>query len=96
MRIQLGWGQFTHSRLVPPSLPFPTMAPVCTSYYSSLPISMTHRQCCAFLPPAESLPMQSLRCYNDYTSQLTCTWQECTAARRFLNVTLYHEDNLNK
>uniref|UniRef100_A0A452HJ19 Fibronectin type-III domain-containing protein n=1 Tax=Gopherus agassizii TaxID=38772 RepID=A0A452HJ19_9SAUR len=44
----------------------------------------------------ESLPMQSLRCYNDYTSQLTCTWQECTAARRFLNVTLYHEDNLNK
>ncbi|XP_050782270.1 cytokine receptor common subunit beta [Gopherus flavomarginatus] len=43
----------------------------------------------------ESLPMQSLRCYNDYTSQLTCTWQECTAARRFLNVTLYHEDNVN-
>uniref|UniRef100_A0A8C0FZQ0 Colony stimulating factor 2 receptor subunit beta n=1 Tax=Chelonoidis abingdonii TaxID=106734 RepID=A0A8C0FZQ0_CHEAB len=29
----------------------------------------------------ESLPMQSLRCYNDYTSQMTCTWQEYTAAR---------------
>ncbi|XP_065253477.1 cytokine receptor common subunit beta-like [Emys orbicularis] len=44
----------------------------------------------------ESLPMQSLRCYNDYTSQMTCTWQECTVARRFLNVTLYHEDNADK
>uniref|UniRef100_A0A8C3T9F6 Colony stimulating factor 2 receptor subunit beta n=1 Tax=Chelydra serpentina TaxID=8475 RepID=A0A8C3T9F6_CHESE len=51
---------------------------------------------CAFLPPAESLPMQSLRCYNDYTSQMTCTWQECTAARRFLQVTLHHEDNIYK
>uniref|UniRef100_A0A8C0FZM7 Cytokine receptor common subunit beta N-terminal domain-containing protein n=1 Tax=Chelonoidis abingdonii TaxID=106734 RepID=A0A8C0FZM7_CHEAB len=40
----------------------------------------------------ESLPMQSLRCYNDFTSQTTCTWQECTAARRFLNMTLHHED----
>ncbi|XP_034633323.1 cytokine receptor common subunit beta [Trachemys scripta elegans] len=44
----------------------------------------------------ESLPMQSLRCYNDYTSQMTCTWQERTVARRFLNVTLYHEDNIDK
>ncbi|KAG6926178.1 colony stimulating factor 2 receptor beta common subunit [Chelydra serpentina] len=44
----------------------------------------------------ESLPMQSLRCYNDYTSQMTCTWQECTAARRFLQVTLHHEDNIYK
>uniref|UniRef100_A0A8C3IFV0 Cytokine receptor common subunit beta N-terminal domain-containing protein n=1 Tax=Chrysemys picta bellii TaxID=8478 RepID=A0A8C3IFV0_CHRPI len=44
----------------------------------------------------ESLPMQSLRCYNDYTSQTTCTWQECTAARRFIQVTLHHEDNIDK
>ncbi|CAM4491056.1 unnamed protein product [Lepidochelys kempii] len=44
----------------------------------------------------ESLPMQSLRCYNDYTSQTTCTWQECTEARRFLNVTLHYEDNIDK
>uniref|UniRef100_A0A8C3IEY5 Cytokine receptor common subunit beta N-terminal domain-containing protein n=1 Tax=Chrysemys picta bellii TaxID=8478 RepID=A0A8C3IEY5_CHRPI len=51
---------------------------------------------CAFLPPAESLPMQSLHCYNDYTSRTTCTWQECTAARRFIQVTLHHEDNIDK
>ncbi|CAM4460730.1 unnamed protein product [Caretta caretta] len=44
----------------------------------------------------ESLPMQSLHCYNDYTSQTTCTWQECTEARRFLNVTLHYEDNIDK
>ncbi|KAH1185659.1 hypothetical protein KIL84_018408 [Mauremys mutica] len=44
----------------------------------------------------ESLPMQSLRCYSDYTSQTTCTWQECTAARRFLNMTLHHEDTRGK
>nr|XP_023955799.1 cytokine receptor common subunit beta-like [Chrysemys picta bellii] len=41
----------------------------------------------------ESLPMQSLRCYNDFTSRTTCMWQECTAARRFIQVTLHHEDN---
>nr|XP_042699526.1 cytokine receptor common subunit beta-like [Chrysemys picta bellii] len=44
----------------------------------------------------ESLPMQSLRCYNDFTSRTTCTWQECTAARRFIQVTLHHEDNIDK
>ncbi|XP_065253590.1 cytokine receptor common subunit beta-like [Emys orbicularis] len=44
----------------------------------------------------ESLPMQSLRCYNDFTSRTTCTWQECTAARRFIQVTLHHEDNSDK
>ncbi|TFK07259.1 Cytokine receptor common subunit beta [Platysternon megacephalum] len=43
----------------------------------------------------ESLPMQSLHCYNDYTTQTTCTWQECTVARRFIQVTLHHEDNLD-
>uniref|UniRef100_A0A8C8VLX5 Colony stimulating factor 2 receptor subunit beta n=1 Tax=Pelusios castaneus TaxID=367368 RepID=A0A8C8VLX5_9SAUR len=42
----------------------------------------------------ESFPMQSLRCYNDYTSEITCTWQEHKAARRFLNLSLYHEDNV--
>uniref|UniRef100_A0A452GZH1 Cytokine receptor common subunit beta N-terminal domain-containing protein n=1 Tax=Gopherus agassizii TaxID=38772 RepID=A0A452GZH1_9SAUR len=51
---------------------------------------------CAFLPPAESLPMQSLHCYNDFTSQMTCTWQECTAARCFLSVTLHHENTGGK
>uniref|UniRef100_A0A8C8SCQ5 Cytokine receptor common subunit beta N-terminal domain-containing protein n=1 Tax=Pelusios castaneus TaxID=367368 RepID=A0A8C8SCQ5_9SAUR len=44
---------------------------------------------CSLFPLAESFPMQSLRCYNDYISQSTCTWQECTAARRFLNLTLF-------
>ncbi|XP_043376175.1 cytokine receptor common subunit beta-like isoform X2 [Dermochelys coriacea] len=43
----------------------------------------------------ETLPMQSLRCYNDYTSQTTCTWQECTEARRFIQVNLHHEDNID-
>uniref|UniRef100_K7FKY2 Fibronectin type-III domain-containing protein n=1 Tax=Pelodiscus sinensis TaxID=13735 RepID=K7FKY2_PELSI len=44
----------------------------------------------------ESLPMQSLHCYNDYKSQITCTWQECRAAQRFLNVTLHHKNSINK
>uniref|UniRef100_K7FGH3 Colony stimulating factor 2 receptor beta common subunit n=1 Tax=Pelodiscus sinensis TaxID=13735 RepID=K7FGH3_PELSI len=44
----------------------------------------------------ESLPMQSLHCYNDYTSQTTCTWQECGAARHFLSVTLHHKDNIKE
>uniref|UniRef100_A0A8C3SPR6 Cytokine receptor common subunit beta N-terminal domain-containing protein n=1 Tax=Chelydra serpentina TaxID=8475 RepID=A0A8C3SPR6_CHESE len=59
---------------------------------------------CLFLSPLPLCPPPgyatvrkgSLRCYNDYTSQMTCTWQECTAARRFLQVTLHHEDNIYK
>ncbi|XP_074025198.1 cytokine receptor common subunit beta-like [Numenius arquata] len=36
----------------------------------------------------ESIPMQTLQCYNDYVSLTTCTWMECSEAHEFLNVTL--------
>uniref|UniRef100_A0A7M4FQE1 Colony stimulating factor 2 receptor subunit beta n=1 Tax=Crocodylus porosus TaxID=8502 RepID=A0A7M4FQE1_CROPO len=29
-------------------------------------------------PLAESIPQQSLTCYNDYTSLMTCMWEECS------------------
>ncbi|XP_019370828.1 PREDICTED: cytokine receptor common subunit beta isoform X4 [Gavialis gangeticus] len=41
----------------------------------------------------ESVPMQSLHCYNDYAVQTTCVWQECSEARQFLNMTLFQMDN---
>ncbi|XP_014818933.1 PREDICTED: cytokine receptor common subunit beta-like [Calidris pugnax] len=36
----------------------------------------------------ESIPMQTLQCYNDHASRTTCTWMECSEAHEFLNVTL--------
>ncbi|NXF41785.1 IL3RB protein, partial [Nyctibius bracteatus] len=36
----------------------------------------------------ESIPMQTLQCYNDYISLTTCTWMECSEAHQFVNVTL--------
>ncbi|NWX70482.1 IL3RB protein, partial [Alca torda] len=36
----------------------------------------------------ESIPMQTLQCYNDHISLTTCTWMECSEAHEFLNVTL--------
>ncbi|NXN52206.1 IL3RB protein, partial [Rynchops niger] len=36
----------------------------------------------------ESIPMQTLQCYNGYVSLTTCTWMECSEAHEFLNVTL--------
>ncbi|KAM6283509.1 cytokine receptor common subunit beta [Spheniscus humboldti] len=36
----------------------------------------------------ESIPRQTLQCYNDYISLTTCTWMECSEAHQFLNVTL--------
>ncbi|KFR01810.1 Cytokine receptor common subunit beta, partial [Opisthocomus hoazin] len=36
----------------------------------------------------ESIPMQTLQCYNDYTSLTTCMWMECSEAHQFVNVTL--------
>ncbi|XP_025062673.1 LOW QUALITY PROTEIN: cytokine receptor common subunit beta-like [Alligator sinensis] len=45
----------------------------------------------------ESVPMQSLHCYNDYAVQTTCVWQECSEARHFLNMTLFkmHDNTMN-
>ncbi|KGL90742.1 Cytokine receptor common subunit beta, partial [Charadrius vociferus] len=36
----------------------------------------------------ETIPMQTLQCYNDYVSLTTCTWMECSEAHELLNVTL--------
>ncbi|XP_062444567.1 cytokine receptor common subunit beta [Rhea pennata] len=41
----------------------------------------------------ESVPMQNLSCYNDYNSQLTCTWIEHSEAHAFLGMTLYRRNN---
>ncbi|XP_014463664.1 cytokine receptor common subunit beta [Alligator mississippiensis] len=41
----------------------------------------------------ESIPMKSLHCYNDYASQTTCMWEECSKAHHFLNMTLFHKDS---
>ncbi|KAM8820034.1 LOW QUALITY PROTEIN: cytokine receptor common subunit beta-like [Eudromia elegans] len=41
----------------------------------------------------ESVPMQNLSCYNDYKSQVTCTWVEHSEAHVFLGMTLYRRIN---
>ncbi|NXC43994.1 IL3RB protein, partial [Penelope pileata] len=41
----------------------------------------------------DSVPMQSLSCYNDYKSQVTCTWKEHSEAHELLAMTLYQRDN---
>ncbi|XP_069712663.1 cytokine receptor common subunit beta-like [Phaenicophaeus curvirostris] len=42
----------------------------------------------------ESIPMKSLRCYNDYTSQVTCTWTERLEAHALVGMVLYQRDNI--
>ncbi|NXU79868.1 IL3RB protein, partial [Oreotrochilus melanogaster] len=42
----------------------------------------------------ESVPMQSLNCYNDYNSQLTCTWMEHSEAHALVGMILYQRDNI--
>ncbi|NXT69720.1 IL3RB protein, partial [Chaetops frenatus] len=42
----------------------------------------------------ESIPMKSLRCYNDYNSQVTCTWMEHSEAHDLLGMTLYQRNNI--
>ncbi|XP_007939817.1 cytokine receptor common subunit beta [Orycteropus afer afer] len=39
----------------------------------------------------EAIPLQSLRCYNDYTSRIVCRWADTKAAQRLVNVTLYRQ-----
>ncbi|XP_041272876.1 cytokine receptor common subunit beta [Onychostruthus taczanowskii] len=41
----------------------------------------------------ESIPMKSLKCYNDYSSQVTCTWMELSEARDLVGMILYQRDN---
>ncbi|NXJ88053.1 IL3RB protein, partial [Corythaixoides concolor] len=42
----------------------------------------------------ESIPMKSLSCYNDYNSQLTCTWMEHSEAHALVGMILYQRDNI--
>ncbi|NXU14875.1 IL3RB protein, partial [Pardalotus punctatus] len=42
----------------------------------------------------ESIPMKSLNCYNDYNSQVTCTWMEHSEAHDLVGMTLYQRDNI--
>ncbi|NXF25459.1 IL3RB protein, partial [Rhodinocichla rosea] len=41
----------------------------------------------------ESIPMKSLKCYNDYNSQVTCTWKEHSEAHDLVAMILYQRDN---
>ncbi|NXJ02651.1 IL3RB protein, partial [Psophia crepitans] len=40
------------------------------------------------------IPMKSLRCYNDYNSQVTCTWLEHSEAHALVGMTLYQRNNI--
>ncbi|KAF6339152.1 colony stimulating factor 2 receptor subunit beta [Rhinolophus ferrumequinum] len=40
-----------------------------------------------------TVPMQTLRCHNDYTSHITCRWAATQDAQRFINVTLHRRLN---
>ncbi|KAM9026293.1 cytokine receptor common subunit beta isoform 1-T3 [Ara ararauna] len=42
----------------------------------------------------ETIPMKSLSCYNDYNSQMTCTWMEHSEAHALVGMTLYQKDNI--
>ncbi|XP_075609390.1 cytokine receptor common subunit beta-like isoform X4 [Balearica regulorum gibbericeps] len=42
----------------------------------------------------ESIPMKSLSCYNDYNSQVTCTWLEHSDAHALVGMSLYKRDNI--
>ncbi|NWH63829.1 IL3RB protein, partial [Geococcyx californianus] len=42
----------------------------------------------------ESIPMKSLRCYNDYNSQVTCTWMEHSGAHALVGMVLYQRDSI--
>ncbi|XP_057276651.1 cytokine receptor common subunit beta [Pezoporus wallicus] len=40
----------------------------------------------------ETIPMKSLSCYNDYNSQVTCTWMEHSEAHALVGMMLYQRD----
>ncbi|NXC83437.1 IL3RB protein, partial [Cercotrichas coryphoeus] len=43
----------------------------------------------------ESIPMKSLKCYNDYNSEVTCTWMERSEAHDLVGMVLYQRDDIN-
>ncbi|NXP23389.1 IL3RB protein, partial [Scytalopus superciliaris] len=42
----------------------------------------------------ESIPMKSLKCYYDYSSQVTCTWMENSEAHDLVGMTLYQRNDI--
>ncbi|NXA94956.1 IL3RB protein, partial [Melanocharis versteri] len=42
----------------------------------------------------ESIPMKSLKCYNDYKSQVTCTWMEHSEAHDLIGMILYQRNDI--
>uniref|UniRef100_A0A8C8E9J1 Cytokine receptor common subunit beta N-terminal domain-containing protein n=1 Tax=Otus sunia TaxID=257818 RepID=A0A8C8E9J1_9STRI len=40
------------------------------------------------------IPMKSLSCYNDYNSQMTCTWMEHSEAHALVGMILYHRRDI--
>ncbi|XP_037587425.1 cytokine receptor common subunit beta isoform X2 [Cebus imitator] len=48
---------------------------------------------CSLAGEEETVPMQTLRCYNDYTSHITCRWADTRDAQRLVNVTLIRRVN---
>ncbi|NWI27752.1 IL3RB protein, partial [Sula dactylatra] len=43
-----------------------------------------------------TIPMKSLSCYNDYSSQVTCTWMEHSEANALIGMILYKRNNIIK
>ncbi|XP_066115336.1 cytokine receptor common subunit beta [Saccopteryx bilineata] len=41
----------------------------------------------------ETVPLQTLRCYNNYASRTICSWADTQDAHRLINVTLHHRLN---
>lgn len=38
---------------------------------------------------AGTIPLETLRCHNDYTSRIICRWADTQDAQQLVNVTLY-------
>nr|XP_042121120.1 cytokine receptor common subunit beta [Peromyscus maniculatus bairdii] len=43
------------------------------------------------LETGETVPLQTLQCYNDYTSRIICSWADMEDAQGLMNVTLYRK-----
>ncbi|CAO2601575.1 Cytokine receptor common subunit beta, partial [Lemmus lemmus] len=40
---------------------------------------------------SDTIPLQTLRCYNDYTSRIICSWADLEDAQGLINMTLYRK-----
>ncbi|XP_069855540.1 cytokine receptor common subunit beta [Dipodomys merriami] len=43
-----------------------------------------------------TVPLETLSCYNDYTSHISCSWADTEDARKLINVTLYRRLNTDR